>query len=145
MNLRIEYILPSFRHHVHSQEWRQSFPKFHLTKEWLGSKFLYFIYTTLIQTLGRFLFLLLFSFSDKETSTYLERLSNLSKVMISFWVDLSSETMAQQFCYAALVLKQHQQKRYFLLRDYFVPSKRLNVICMCVWMDRCGYIHVCIY
>ena len=84
INLRIEYILPSFRHHVHSQRRRQSSPQYHLTKRMVREKIPIFYLYNSHSNLRKFFVLIIFPFSDKETSIYLERLNNLARVMISF-------------------------------------------------------------
>lgn len=90
INLRTEYILPSFRHDVHSQRRRQSSPQHRLTKRMVREKIPIFYLYDSHSNLRKFFVLIIFPFSDKETSTYLERLNNLARVMISFSVHLTS-------------------------------------------------------
>ena len=84
ISLRIEYILPSFRYPVHSQKWRQRSPQHHLTKRMVGEKIPIFYLYNSYSNLRKFFVLIIFPLSDKETRTYLERLNNLARVMISF-------------------------------------------------------------
>ena len=129
INLRIEYILPSFRYPVHSQKWRQSSPQHHLTKRMVGEKIPIFYLYNSYSNLRKFFVLIIFPFSDKETRTYLERLKpgQGHDIILS-----SPDFINYRSTILLCCLSLNQKKRYFLLRDYFVPSKMLNAICMYV-------------
>ena len=55
-----------------------------LTKRMVREKIPIFYLYNSHSNLRKFFVLSIFPFSDKETSTYLERLNNLARVMISF-------------------------------------------------------------